>query len=197
MNKRDLLLRRDAFFESLDMARKLTDEMGRIGYGIIELFDGDGQLKEITPFSNLITDVGDMYYAQKCIVGISPANGTAPTAMAHMKLGTGTTAAAKSGAGAAMVTNIASSSQVFDTTGGPYPTTANLGAGLGVNCVYKTTWAPGSATNSAITEAVISSDTTTGGGSAANTICRATFAAQNKQAADTLALTWNHKNLGA
>lgn len=194
MNNRDLLLRKDAFYESLSMARKLTDRLGRVGYGIVELFDGDMQLKAVTPFANLITDAGDLYYAQKCIVGIAPASPSAPTAMAHMKLGTGTTAVAKSGAGAAIVTNITGSSQAFDST---FPSTSNLGAGLGVNDVYKTTWAAGSATNSAITEAVISSDTTTGGGAAANTICRTVFSAQNKGASDTLAITWNHKNLGA
>lgn len=196
MNKRDLLLRRDALHESFDMARKMTDSLGWVGYGIIELFDGDGQLKEITPFTNKITDVGDMYYAQKCIVGIAPASLAAPTigAVIHMKLGTGgATPETKAGAGAAMVTVITNSSKAFDAT---YPQVENLGAGLGVNSVYKTTWAPTEATNAAINEAVISTDSGTGGGTAANTICRATFAAQNKAAADTLALTWKHKNLG-
>lgn len=195
MNKQDLLLRKDAFYESLALARKLTDHMGKVGYGIVELFDGDMQLKAVTPFANLITDAGDLYYAQKCIVGIAPANPSAPTAITGMKLGTGTTAVAKAGAGGALVTYKTGSNLAFDAT---FPSTANLGAGLGVNDVYKTTWPAGTATDAALTEAVIVNDSGTNATStAANTICRTVFSAQNKGASDTLAITWNHKNLGA
>ena len=114
--------------------------------------------------------------------------------MTGMKLGTGTTAVAKAGAGAALVTYISASNNPFDAT---WPVTQNLGAGLGVNGQYKTTWAAGDVTNAAITEAVIVNDaaadaTTT----AANTAHRIVFTAINKTASDSLVITWNAKFLG-
>lgn len=196
-SKRDLLLRRDAFHESLEIARQLTDNIGKVGYGIVELFDGDMKLKSVTPFANLITDAGDLYYAQKCIVGIAPASPSAPTAMSGMKLGNqaSPTAPTKSGAAAALQAYKTGSNLAFDST---FPSTANLGGGLGVNDVYKTTWPAGTATDTALTEAVIVNDAATNATStAANTLCRTTFSSQNKGASDTLAITWNHKNLGA
>jgi len=176
-----------------------TDDVGLSGFGVALLIDESGdrpRLKQVIPFRNLITDAGDLYIAQKIITGIAPANPAAPTAMTGMKLGTGATAAAKSGAGAALVTYLAASNVAFDAT---YPQTANLGAGLGVNSVYRSTWAAGIATNGAITEVVIVNDSGTNATSvAANTASRALFgSAINKTATDSLVVTWNHKALGA
>jgi hypothetical protein len=165
------------------------------GLVLVELFDELGRLKHSEEVRNLITDAGDLYHAQKVITAIAPAGASAPTAMTGMKLGTGTTAAAKSGAGGALVTYLTASNQAFDAT---YPQTSNLGAGLGVAAVYKTTYAAGTATNSAITEAVIVNDSSTNATStAANSISRVVFTAINKGALDTLAITWSHKFLGA
>lgn len=165
------------------------------GFYRIEVFGPDGTLKDSREGHNLITDAGDLYYAGKAIAAISPANASAPTAMSGMKLGTGTTAVAKAGAGGALVTYLSGSNAAFDAT---YPQTSNLGAGLGVTAVYKTTWGAGVATNSAITEAVIVNDAGTNATtSAANTASRIVFTAIDKQAADTLAITWSHKFLGA
>jgi hypothetical protein len=173
----------------------ILERAGSIGFGYVELFDADGRLKTRHEFRNLITDAGDLYHAQKVITAIAPASASAPTAMSGMKLGTGTTAAAKSGAGGALVTYLTASNLAFDAT---YPQTSNLGAGLGVTAVYKTTWGAGVATNSAITEAVIVNDSATNAtSSAANTLSRIVFTAVNKGASDTLAITWSHKFLGA
>ena len=182
--------------KAFDHAHDLTsDKRGMVGYGVIEHRDHRGWLIEAQPFANLITDAGDLYYATKSIVGISPANGSAPTAVNGMKLGTGTTAVAKAGAGGALVTYKTASNVAFDAT---FPSVANLGAGLGVNSVYKTTWGAGVATDAALTEVVIVNDQATNATTtAANTISRVVFAAINKGASDTLAITWNHKNLGA
>lgn len=173
-----------------------ADMTGVVGYGVAALYGPDGAPKSVVHFGNLVTDAGDLYLAQKAIVGISPANPSAPTAVTGMKLGTGTTAVAKAGAGAALVTYLTGSNVVFDAT---YPQTANLGSGLGVNAVYRVTWAAGVATNSAITEVVIVNDAATNAtSSAANTISRALFgSAINKGAGDSLIVTWNHKMLGA
>lgn len=165
------------------------------GSVLIELIGPDGQVKDERRGGNLITDAGDLYYASKAIVGISPANPSAPTAMSGMKLGTGTTAVAKSGAGAALVTYISGSNNPFDAS---FPATQNLGGGLGVNGQYKTTWPAGDTTNAAITEAVIVNDAGTDATSTAgNTAHRIVFSAINKGASDTLVITWNAKFLGA
>lgn len=186
---------RDSFSIAMGRGLPLSDEMVVRGFVLVELSDERGRLKHRELLNNLITDAGDLYNAQKVITAIAPASASAPTAMTGMKLGTGTTAVAKSSTGAALVTYLTGSNAAFDAT---YPQTANLGGGLGVNAVYKTTWAAGTATNSAITEAVIVNDSSTNAtSSAANTISRVVFTAVNKGASDTLAITWNHKFLGA
>lgn len=186
----------DAMQAAYDQARSLVaDRTGLVGFGLAHVVDGDGKTKQLVPFSNLITDAGDLYYAGKMIVAIAPASPSAPTAANGMKLGTGSTAVAKAGAGGALVTYLTASNVAFDAT---YPQTANLGAGLGVNAVYRTTWAAGVATNSAITEVVIVNDQATNATStAANTYSRAIISSVNKTASDSLAITWNHKALGA
>jgi hypothetical protein len=185
-----------ALLAALPQPNGKSDDCGLVGYGVAELFDKDGLLKQRVEFGNLITDAGDLYLAQKAITAIAPASPAAPTAMTGMKLGTGATAVAKSGAGAALVTYLTGSNLAFDAT---YPQTANLGAGLGVNAVYRTTWAAGVATNAAITEVVMVNDSATNATSTAgNTASRALFAsAINKTATDSLVVTWNHKMLGA
>jgi hypothetical protein len=162
----------------------------------VQLFDQYGQLKDERQVKNLITDAGDLYYAGKAIALGQPANPAAPTIMSGMKLGTGTTAVAKAGAGAALVTYTAgqNANKPFDAS---FPATVNLGAGLGVNGQYRSTWAAGQFTNAAITEAVIVNDAGTDATStAANTAHRVVFTAINKGASDTLVITWNAKFLG-
>jgi len=184
---------RDVLHVAHDMAREMPrDTLGMVGYGFMELRDGDGQLKMLVPFANIITDVGDMYYAQKGIVGIAPAAPAAPTAITGMQIGSGTTAVAKAGAGGAMVTLLVGIAG-FDTT---YPSVSNLGAGLGVNMVYKTTFSAGSGTGT-VGEATITNGTATVASTVANTISRVLVSPTIvKAAADSLAITWNHKNLG-
>lgn len=192
---------RDAWQEALSLSRALPEGIGMVGYGVAELtgpdpVDGLMRPKLLIPFTNLITDAGDAYYAAKGIVGIAPATAAAPTAANGMKLGTGTTASAKNGAGAsASGTFVTGSNLAFDAT---YPQVASLGAGLGVNVVYKTTWAPGVATNATINEVMVVNDqATAANASAANTYARAVISTVNKAAADNLSVTWNQKFLGA
>lgn len=111
-----------------------------------------------------------------------------------MKLGTDSaTAAAKTGAGAALVSYLTGSHRAID---GGFPTSA-LSSGKR-RIAWKSTWAPGVATSTDIEEAVIVIDTLADATStAANTICRAILATVNKGANDTLELTWNHDLLGA
>ena len=173
---------------------KRADELAMQDTVIIQVFDEHGTLNDEWIGHNLITDAGDLYYAGMAIALVTPASPAQPTKMTGMKLGTGTTAVAKAGAGAALVTYIAVSNNPFDAT---FPATVNLGAGLGVNGQYKTTWAAGDVTNAAITEAVICNDAGTDATStAANTAHRIVFTAINKGASDTLVITWNAKFLG-
>jgi hypothetical protein len=164
------------------------------GNVLIQLFDQYGNLKDERRGGNLITDAGDLYYAGMAIALVTPAALAQPTKMTGMKLGTGSTAVAKAGAGAALVTYITGSNNPFDAS---FPAIQNLGAGLGVNGQYKTTWASGDVTNAAITEAVIVNDAATDATStAANTSHRIIFTAINKTASDSLVITWNAKFLG-
>lgn len=168
----------------------MDDENTLTGHVVIELFGPDGELRERVETSNLITDTGDGYYAGKMIAAIAPASAAAPTALTGMQIGSGATAVAKSGAGAAMVTLLAG--QAFDAT---FPSTTNLGAGLGVNAVYKSTYAAGTGTGT-VTEATLTNGTIGTASTAGNTIARILFTGVVKGAGDSLAITWNNKALG-
>jgi hypothetical protein len=190
---RDTARLQDSFVLQMLRKRSVEDLAAGQGLAVIRLYDEHGRVREQV-VTNLITDAGDLYAASKVIVGISPANPTAPTAVNGMKLGTGVTAVAKSGAGAALVTYKTGSNVVFDAT---YPQAVNLGAGLGVTAVYRTTWGPGVATDAALTECVIVNDQASNATSTApNTISRIVFTAIPKAAPDTLTIAWSHKFLG-
>lgn len=168
---------------------------GILGIARVSLWAPDGTLKSREIVKNLITDSGDLYYATRGAAGVSPAAPADATKMTGMKLGTGTTAVSKAGAGSALVTYITASNLVFQST---FPVVNNLGSGLGCEIEYKVTWNTGVATNGAITEAVIVNDAATNATStAANTIARITFTAINKLSTDVLVIDWKHKFLGA
>lgn len=174
------------------------EDMVMLGICHVILRDLHGRVKAEGYYSNLITDAGDLYYATMALAGVLPANGSAPTKVTGMKLGTGTTAAAKNGAGAAIVTYLPGSGQVFD---GTYPKTSNVGAGSGVQAVYQVTYPPGTASSSGITEVAIVNDAATNnsnGSLVANTISRVVFGSPyNKGSLDTLAVNWTHLFLGS
>jgi hypothetical protein len=170
-----------------------NDNAGITGTLVVERFDKDGELLERFEGKNLVTDVGDQLYAER---GSGVGTPDLPTGM---KLGTGSTAVAKTGAGAALVTYLSGSNKAFD---GGFPTSTQPGgAGTARVITYKRTYAAGEATTaSPITEAAIvtetiSSDTTS---TAAETISRILVAGISaKGASDTLTCTWTHSLLGA
>lgn len=156
------------------------------GVVVAELVDAEGRLKARCEVRNLITTVGDQFYAGRAAL----ASGL-PAQVTGMKLGGGSTAPAKSGAGAALVTYLANSHQAID---GGYPTAA---AGV---VTWRATFAAGKATTvSPITEVVLVTDALADATSAAaNTICRALLTGiGSKGAADSLVVTWTHTILGA
>lgn len=168
-----------------------TDEVTRfLGHGFWELFDEDGDLTDCGEFTNLITQVGDQYYGERAAGIASP-----PAQVTGMQLGTGSTAVAKTGAGAALVTLVAASLVAID---GGFPTSALNGAARRIQ--WKTTWAAGTATSNGIAEvALVNQSTGTQTvAPAAATISRALLSPTvNKGAGDTLAVTWNHDLTGA
>lgn len=181
---------RDAQHAALDLRRNEYDGELLAGFGIAELTDGDGALLQAVPFCNLLTDVGDEYFAKR-------AGQVAVNVPTGMRLGTGSTAVAKNGAGAAIVTYTSGSSVAID---GGFPTAATKGAGAGWRVTHKTTWAAGVATATGLNEVVITNETalTNVTGSAANTLSRALLSpVVNKGASDTLAVTWLWDCLGS
>ena len=156
--------------------------------GIVEweLRGPNGEIKSAGKVRNLITSVGDQYYAGRAALSSS-----LPAQVTGMKLGTGSTAPAKSGAGAALATYLTDSHQAID---GSYPTAA---AGV---VTHRVTYAAGKATTaSPITEVVLVTDALANAtSSAANTIARALLSGiGSKGAGDSLTITWMHTILGA
>lgn len=148
-----------------------------------ELRGPDGQVKRTGTAFNVITQVGDQMYAER---GAGLAG--APAVPTGMKLGTGSTAPAKTGAGAALVTYLANSHQAIGT-----PTSGLNGAVRRIT--YSATFAAGKATSAAaITEAVIVNEALTDATSlAAATVSRVLLTGiGSKGASDTLAVTWTH-----
>ena len=130
--------------------------------------------------------MGDQYYA-----GRAALSSGLPSQVTGMKLGAGSTAVAKTGAGAALVTYLSNSHQAID---GGYPTAI---AGV---VTWRATFAAGKATTaSPITEVVLCTDALADATStAANTICRALLSGiGSKAAGDSLQVTWTHTLLGA
>lgn len=151
-----------------------------------ELRDADGNLKASGEAENIITQVGDERYA-KAGAGV----GSPPAAPTGMKLGTGSTAPSKTGAGAALVTYLSNSHLAFDAT---FPSVA-LNSGV-QRVTYKCTFAAGKATSASnpITEAVIVNEALTDATSAAAaTLARVLLPnPAAKQSTDTLTVTWTH-----
>lgn len=161
-----------------------------VGHGFWELLDEDGNLKDGGEFRNLITQVGDQYYGERA-AGIS----SPPAQVTGMQLGTGTTAVAKTGAGAAIVTLVTASLVAIDST---WPQSSIPASARRIQ--WKTTWPAGTATANTIAEvALVNQSTGTQTAAPASaTISRALLSPTvNKGASDTLAVTWNHDLLGA
>lgn len=164
--------------------------IGIFGHGHWELVDEHGALKQRGTFVNLITQVGDQYYGERA-AGIAGA----PGQITGMRLGTGTTAVAKTGAGAAIVSYVSGSQAAIV---GSYPQSSLSGSSRRIS--WQSTWAAGVATNAALGEAVLTNEAslTDSAGTAANTIARVLLSPIiNKGSSDTLTLTWNHDVLGA
>lgn len=155
----------------------------------VVLYDEHGEIKHRECGENLITDVGDSFIAQRLY-------DDAVDIVSGMKLGTGATAAAKAGAGGAMVTYVSGSNEALDAAA----TDATKGAGLGWRTTYACTWDAGDVTNGALAEVCLTNQTALADDTSAlaDTIARYVFSSTiDKQSGDSLVVTWNIDALGA
>ena len=133
---------------------------GRVG---IVLKDKDGNVKETRNIDNLVVDTGLDYIASRM-------KDATATAMTHMALGSGSTAAA---AGDTDLGSILGSRELLDST----TVTDNT-------IQYVSSFEAGEATG-AVTEAGIFNASTGG-----TMLCRTVFSVVNKAADDTMSVTW-------
>ncbi len=194
LSVRDLRLRNpgyDALIAEAERdARSLKNATGLRGWGTVLLYDGDGTVKQLVAFANLVTRIGDQAIGERCFGIASP-----PAQVTGMQLGTGTTAVAKTGAGAALVTLVTASLVAID---GGWPQSSLSGSSRRIQ--FKTTWAAGVATANDISEVVLVNQSTGTQTIAPDTatIARALISpARSKSADDSMAITWNIEILGA
>lgn len=134
------------------------------GHVSLRLYGPDGQLKETREVDNLVVNAGLAHIADQ----LSSSPGGA--AMSHMAIGTGSTAAAAGDT--ALGTEIDRNALTSRTDSGAVVT-------------YVGNWAAGDGTNSALREAGIFNAASNG-----TMLARAVYANIDKQAADTLEITW-------
>ena len=140
-----------------------TDELKVTGSVNVVIHDDSGKQKENFTIPNLVVTTGLAYIASRM-------KDATATAMTHMTVGTGNTAAAAGNT--ALETQLGSRVALTSTTVTSNSTAyvATFGAGVGTG---------------ALTEAGIFNASTSG-----TMLCRTLFAVINKGAADTMTITW-------
>lgn len=161
---KDTLGTHDALSVSMGRGRGFNDPLAVTGQVHVQLFGPDGDLKDERLVTNLVVDTGEAHIADQ--LSSSPGQ----SAMSHMAIGTGSTAAAfgDTALGAEVDRNALTSR----TDSGNVVT-------------YVGTWAAGDGTNAALREAGIFNNSSGG-----TMLARAVYSNIDKQAADTLTITW-------
>ncbi len=166
------------------------ESVGIRGEVVAILRGPDGYIKQIEFGNNLVTDNGDEEIATRIFDDTEDI-------VTGMRLGNDSaTAAAKAGAGGNIVTYISGSQEALDSVA----TFSDKGAGLGGRAIHICTWAAGDITDADIEETVLTSETpiTDVAGALGNVVARFIFASTiDKQAGDSLEVTWNVDILGA
>lgn len=139
---------------------KLTGELS------IVLTGKDGQIKDSREVKNLVVDSGLAYIISRMV-------GTAKPVMSHMAVGSGGTATA---GGQTDLISMLGAREVLDTT--------TIMGTKNEKVQYTSSFEPGDGTG-AIVEAGIFNAATGG-----DMLCRTVFPVVNKQADDTMAITW-------
>ena len=140
------------------------DESRVLGKLKIEVKDKHGKVKDTREVDNLVVDTGLAFIASRM-------KDASATAMSHMELGTGTTAAAAGNT--ALETAISGSRTALTST----TVTSNAVA-------YVASFAAGTGTG-AVTEAGILNAASGG-----TLLCRTVFSVVNKGASDSMTITW-------
>lgn len=145
----------------------LTNEtLKMVGQVNLVLKDKDGNVKEEREIKNLVVNTGLAFI-------ISRMAGTSKAVMSHMALGSSTTAAA---AGQTDLISMLGAREAIDST--------TISGTNNEKIVYVSSFEAGDATG-AVTEAGIFNAATAG-----DMLCRTVFPVVNKQADDTMAITW-------
>jgi hypothetical protein len=142
----------------------VNDSIKMTGNVKIDIIGADGAVKDSREIKNLVVTVGKSYIASRM-------KDATATAMTHMELGTGTTAAAVGDTtlqAAISASRTALTSTTVTTTSIAY--VASFGAGVGTG---------------AVTEAGIFNAASVG-----TMLCRTVFSVVNKGAADSMSITW-------
>lgn len=177
---------RDQLVASAGFGRPVDDLTVVRGMLHVVLTGPDGEVKYDELVPNLVTQIGDQVYGER---GAGLAG--APAAAVGMQLGTGTTAPAKTGAGAAVVTFVASSYKALTAAA------SSALNGSARRITYSALWAAGEATANGIAEVVLVNANTATAQAAATTLARALLSpVVNKGANDTLTVNWSHDVLG-
>ena len=140
-----------------------TDELKVTGSVNVVIHDESGKQKENFTIPNLVVTTGLAYIASRM-------KDATATAMTHMAVGTGSTAAAagNTALGTQLGSRVALTSTTVTANSTAY--VASFGAGVGTG---------------ALTEAGIFNASTSG-----TMLCRTVFAVINKGASDTMTITW-------
>jgi hypothetical protein len=141
----------------------INEELKLRGDVAIVLKDKDGNVKDSREIHNLVVSSGLEFICSRMA-------GTSAGVMSHMALGAGTTAAA---AGQTDLVSILGAREALDST---TPSSNTI--------TYVSSFEAGEATG-AVTEAGIFNASTSG-----TMLCRTVFAVVNKQADDTMSVTW-------
>ena len=136
---------------------------GQVG---IEVRDPQGNVNEKREIKNLVVNAGLAYIASRMA-------GSTKAVMSHMALGSGTTAAQPSQTD---LSSILGARESIDST--------SIAGAQNEKVQYRCTFEAGDATG-AVTEAGIFNAATNG-----DMLCRTTFAVVNKDADDTMTVTW-------
>lgn len=143
------------------------ERLGLSGHLTIVLTDAGGNVKDQRDVKNLVVNTGLAYITGRML-------GTSPGVMSHMALGAGTTAAS---AGDTDLQSLLGSRKALDSS--------TQSGSNNESIIYVTTFDPGEATG-AVTEAGIFNAASSG-----TMLCRTVFPVVNKQAGDTLQITWS------
>ena len=161
---RDTLGVGDGILVAMNRGRVVESFVPIAGEVFLELIDSNGELKDQQRVSNLVVDAGENHIADRL--------STSPTgaAMGWMAIGTGSTAAAFGDTALGAETDRNALTSATDS--------ANV-------VTYVGTWAAGDGTNAALREAGIFNAVSTG-----TMLARAVYSNIDKQAGDTLTITW-------